>query len=236
MHFSTHYYVLSLSARTNTLFEAFRDSLNTIENQGFPVVAPTPVSGPTSDDQLRDLARAVDERFAHYYALGPMGLFLLGNRDVQCAFETVTAHGNAVVGRIYGDHTATPVSTLGQMVWLVVKEAMSGVLEAAMRELGACVEPGQKAAGLEAVARASNRRAKATLLIENDYHMRGSVCGPSDSPVITPEVDVRETMDDVIDEIIERVLRSGGRVVFTPAGSLRHHDRIVLLTRDTTRS
>ena len=128
MHLSTHYYVLSLSTGANALFEAFRDSLNTIENQGFPVVAPTPVSGPASDDQLRDLARAVDQRFGHYYALGPMGLFLVGNRDVQYAFDRATAHGNAIVGRIYGDHTATPLSTLGQMVWLVVKEAMSGVL------------------------------------------------------------------------------------------------------------
>lgn len=233
MHLSTHYYVLSLSTGANALFEAFRDSLNTIENQGFPVVAPTPVSGRASDDQLRDLARAVDERFAHYYALGPMGLFLVGNRDVQCAFDTATAHGNAIVGRIYGDHTGTPASTLGQMVWLVVKEAMSGVLEAAMRELATCAEPEQKAAGLEAVVRASDRGAQATLLIEDDYHVRGSVYGPSDSPVITPEPDVRETMDDVVDEVVERVLQRGGRVVFTPKGSLSLHDRIVLLMPET---
>jgi hypothetical protein len=225
-----------LSARTNALFEAFRDSLNTVQNQGFPVVAPAAVTGPASDDQLRDLARAVDERFAHYYALGPMGLFLVGNRDMQDAFDTATAHGAAIVGRIYGDHSATPIGVLGQMVWLVVKETMSGVLDAAMRELRACAQPGQKAAGLEAVARASNRRAQATLLIEDDYHMRGSVGGPPDSPVITPEVDVRATMDDVVDEVIERVLQSGGRVVFTPTGSLSHHDRIVLLTPGTTRS
>jgi hypothetical protein len=220
----------------NALFEAFRDSLISVVNQGFPLMAPATISGPSGDDRLQDLARAVDQHFAHYYELGPMGLVLVGSDEMQSAFQTVTLHGGAVIGRIYGDQTATSVSALGQMVWPVVKEAMSGVLDAAMRELGARVEPGQRAEGLDAVARAASQPAQATLLLEDDYHMRGTVRGTLDSPVITPEVDVRETLDDVVDEVIERVLQSGGRVVFAPPGSLRDHGRIVLLLDDTTRN
>ncbi len=233
MHLSTHYYVLSLSPTENLLFEAFRDSLITIENQGFPVVPPINPSNAGGGDRLRDLARRVDKHFSHYYALDPLGLVLVGDRNMQSAFDTVTAHSFAVVGRIYGDNTTTPVSALGQMVWPVVKERMSGVLEAAMRNLGASEAKGRTVAGLKAVARAASRGSKATLLIEDDYHVRGSVCGPDDAPVISPEVDVRKTLDDIVDEIIEAVLRSDGRVVFAPPGSLSSHERIVLLPGDT---
>lgn len=55
MPFSTHYYVLSLGTRTSTLFEAFRDALISVENQGFPVVAPGVTSRPADRDQLSSL-------------------------------------------------------------------------------------------------------------------------------------------------------------------------------------
>lgn len=229
MQVSTHYYVLSLSSRTNTLFEAFRDSLITVENQGFPVVAPPWTSDSRDGDQLRDLARTVDERFAHYYTLDPLGLVVVGEEEMQSAFSSVTAHGTAVIGRVDGDHTTTSARALGQMVWPVVKEAMSGVLDMAMRGLEASSGRGWMTSGLEAVARAVSRGARATLLVEDDYRIRGSLGGVNESPVISPDVDVREAIDDAVDAVIERVLQSGGNVVFAPSGSLSDRNRIVLL-------
>jgi len=211
------------------LFEAFRDSLITIENQGFPVVASSLASELTGDDRLRALARAVDTCFDHYYAVDPLGLMLVGEEEMQAAFLSVTVHGAAVIGRIEGDHTATPVRDLGQIVWPVVKEAMSGAMDKAMRDLEEFLERGWTASGLEAVARVAHRRAGATLLVEDDYHVRGSVGGSGESPVISSSVDVREPIDDAVDAVIEMVLKSDGNVVFTPADSLRDHNRIVLL-------
>jgi hypothetical protein len=58
---------------------------------------------------------------------------VVGAPEMQVAFSSVTAHGAAVVGRIEGDHTTTSARDLGQIVWPVVKEAMSGVLGRTMR-------------------------------------------------------------------------------------------------------
>jgi sugar/nucleoside kinase (ribokinase family) len=44
-------------------------------------------------------------------------------------------------------------------------------------------------------------------------------------------VDVRDALDDAVDAVIERALAGGGRVVFTPNGSLAAWDRIALLPR-----
>jgi hypothetical protein len=229
---STHYYVLSLGVKTNTLFEAFRDSLIDVENKGFPVEGPAWTPESVDHDRLRELARTIDECFDHHYVHDPLRLVVVGEKDMQSAFSSVTAHGTAVIGRIEGDHTATPARDLGQIVWPVVREAMSGVLDKALQDLEASAGREQITSGLEAVVRLVNRGVRGTLLVEKDYHIRGSIGGTNESPVISPDVDVRETFDDAVDAVIEKVLESGGNVLFTTSGSLSDWNRIVLLPRD----
>jgi hypothetical protein len=226
---STHYYVLSLGAKTNRLFEAFRDALIEVENQGFPVTAPSSTSNFLDRDQLRELARIVDKCFVHYYMLDPLRLVVVGAREMQSALSSVTAHGTAVIARIEVDHTATHARDLGQIVWPVVKRAISGVRGRALGDLEASEGRGQMATGLEAVALELNKGLRATLLVEDDYHLRGSVGRTGQSPVVSPDVDVRDSLDDAVDVVIERVLESGGNVVFAPGGSLSDWNRIVLL-------
>ncbi len=235
MSLSTHYYVLSLGAETSTLFEAFRESLIDIENQGFPVVNPARASAFVSAGELQKLARRIDECFGHYYLVEPLKLVVVGEQEMQSAFSSVTEYGAAVVGRIEGDHTATPARDLGQIVWPVVREAMSGALEKAMRDVETAQGRAGMVTGLEAVARRANIGVRATLLVEENYHLRGSIGGVGgtyQSPVVSTDVDVRDAMDDAVDVVIEKVLASGGHVVFTPNGYLIDRDRIVLLPRD----
>lgn len=232
MALSTHYYVLSLGARTNVLFEAFRDTLIDVENQGFPVTSPARVSAPADTDALRDLSRDVDRSFGHHYSAEPLRVVVVGCEEMQSAFSSVTAHGDAVVARVTGDFTATAVRDLGRIVWGVVKEAMSGALDAAMRDLSALGETGRAASGLDAVAGRADSGANSTLLVEDGYHVRGSLGGTTRSPVVLTEVDVRESMDDAVDAVIERLLLTGANVVFAPDGTLDKWDRIVLLLRD----
>jgi hypothetical protein len=214
------------------LYEAFRDLLITIENQGFPLKTPAPPTDSINTvnlNQLRKLARTVDEHFAHYYKLDPLHLVVVGDKEMQSAFGSVTAHGAAVIGSVEGDHSATPTRELGQIVWPVVKAALSGVLERAMHDLDDSAGNGQLVSGLESVARVAGKGVRGTLLVEDDYRMRGRVGEECESQIISTDVDVREVIDDAVDAVIETVLESGGHVVFTPSGSLRHWNRIVLL-------
>jgi hypothetical protein len=228
---STHYFVLSLGAKTSKLFEAFRDSLIDVENQGFPVVAPAGTSDPPGHDQLQELARSVDECFGHYYTAEPLKLIVVGEKELQSAFSSVSAYKSAVIGRIEGDHTATPARDLGQIVWSLVKEAMSGFQDKTMRDLEASTLRGRTTSGLEAVARLVIKGVQATLLVEDGYHVKGSIVEADQLPVLSPDIDVREVIDDAVDAVIEKVLESGGDVVFTPTGSLSDRNRIVLLLR-----
>lgn len=229
---STHYYVLSLGSGTCSLFEAFRDLLIEVENRGFPVVtAVAGTSGASGDERLWKVALAVDECFSRYYLPEPLALVLVGDKDIRDAFLSVTEHRDAVIGQVEGGHIATSTRDLGQIVWPVVKERLSGALRDAMRELEIREENGDSVSGIEAVARSVKTGKRGTLLVEDDYRLRGSVGKTDLSPIISPDVDVRDVMDDAVDVIIDEVLESGGNVIFAPNGSLAGRDRIVLFSR-----
>lgn len=236
MLLSPHYYVLSLGARRATLFEAFRDDLIDVENQGFPVEASARDPAPGDEDPMRALVRVADHCLGHYYRNDPLGLVITGERELHSAFRSVTAHGRAVIGTVEGDHTSTPSRDLGQIVWPVVKEAMSGVLEDAMRDLASSAADGQLVCGLEDVAEQVNRGLGGVLLVEEGFHVTGRVGRPGEIPAVAPDVDVRDATDDAVDAVIARTLESGGRVVFAPRDSLADSERIVLVLRDVERS
>ena len=101
-----------------------------------------------------------------------------------------------------------------------------------MRDLHEFAERRRVFSGLEAVAAATDGQRRPTLLVEDDYHVRGSIVDITRPPFIIPEVDVRATLDDVVDVVIERVLGLDGDVIFVPPGSLDDWNRIVLLQKD----
>jgi len=224
---STHYYVLSLATGTSLLFEAFRDFLIELENRGFPIVGSQEGTGSLGDSELRKLAHTIDSSFGQHHALDPLKVVVVGERRMIDAFSSVTAHEHAVIGYVEGDPSRTSGRDLGQIVWPVVREAMSGVVDAAMRDLQAHAARGTITSGLDAVARQVTKGVRTTLLVEEDYRMKGSLAGIGESPIISPEVDVRNAIDDAIDAVIEKALEGGGHVVFTPSGSLRKQRRIV---------
>jgi hypothetical protein len=232
---STHYYVISLSSQTTALFEAFRDTLIDIQNGGFPVVASISTTGPLEkigkEEQLHKFLQIVDEHFGHYYQMEPMLVVVTGEKELQAAFNSVTAHRRAIVGRIEGDFTGTSLRDLGKIVWPLVKEAMSGLGERALRDLEISGDA-RKTNGLEAVARRVQEAVGATLMVEEDYHVRGHISEAGGPATVLPNVDVRDEIDDVVDMVIEKVMETGGNVVFVPDGSLSKLGRIVLLLRE----
>lgn len=236
MHLSTHYYIISLSERSNVLFEAFRDTIIDIRNGGFPVEVSPQLRG-TSDAadreaRLRKVSRITDRLFGECYKHDPLGLVVTGERDMLDIFNSVTAYGDIVIGHIEGDFSSTSLHDLGKIVWPIVREALSGLLDETMHDLEIATKAGRTVCGLAAVSQLEMAGEKATLVVENDYHIRGSIQKTAQSLEISQDVDVMQEIDDAIDAIIERVLESGGNVVFAPSGSLNRLERIVLLRHD----
>lgn len=239
MNLSTHYYVISLSEQSNALFEAFRDTIIDIRNGGFPVEVSPQIRGATDsidqEERLREVLRIVDRYFGDCYQHDPLQLVIVGEKNIQDIFFSVTAHRNVIVGRVEGDYSSTSLHDLGKIVWPVVREAVSGLLGDVMRDLEIATKAHRTVHGLAAVSQSLLEGIRGTLLVEDDYHIRGSIQITPQSLEISQDVDVMEEIDDAVDVVIEKVLESGGNVVFAPNGSLNKLERIVLLLRDSDR-
>jgi hypothetical protein len=233
MRLSIRYYVLSLGDKTNRLFEAFRDQLIDIQNSGFPYhdsrneVAPD-VEG-SGESLLRDFVGETDLHFAHYYARDPLGVVVVGGRNNLSMFKSLTVHGRETIGTVEGDYEDTSLRDLGLIVWPVVKAAMAGTQEKALRDLSAAESEDRVVSGLEAVGRRSPGGKGSTLFVEEDYRLKGSISEVDGTMVVSTEVDLSEVLNDVVDIVIDDVLGSGGSVVFVEGGSLAGRERIALI-------
>jgi len=235
MQMSIHYYVLSLSEKKSRLYEGFRDKLIDIQNTNFPFKSSinnkNPVKPASKDAQLREFIRKTDQHFDHYYEQDPLRLVVVGKMKNLAIFESFKTRQNILIGTVEGDYTQTSPHDLGKIVWSLVKEAIAGSNKNAMLDLTAAASEKKIISGIEAVGQSVETEPGSTLYVEEDYHLKGSIHEIGHSLVFSTRVNLLQVIDDVVDLIIEKVLKMGGNVVFLNSGSLTKLKRIALVLR-----
>jgi len=233
MHFSTHYYVLLLTEKSNKLFEGFRDTLIEIDNEGFTSETfssqSTPVEPSQSAVHLKKIYKEVNQLFIKFYNQDPLGLVLVGEQKNQSIFKSISTHKTEIIKEVEGNYDATSLHDLGQIVWSNVKESLAGTHKKAFQELDAAIRAKKVASGLEQVWQMANSMKETILLVEENYHVKGSIVKTDNSWIISEQFDIREVFDDVVDKIIEKVLEMGGNVIFLDSGSLAEQHQIALI-------
>ena len=233
MHFSVHYYVLLLNEKSNKLFEGFRDTLIEIANGGFPsealVFPPASVESAQIENHLKKLYTEVNHLFVKFYGQDPLGLVLVGEKKNQSIFKSISTHAKQIIREVEGNYNTTSLHDLGQIVWSNVKESLAGTHEKAFQELGAAVSAKKVVSGVEEVWKMAISGSGTILLVEEDYHVKGSLVRIGRSWIISKQVDLREVFDDVVDKVIEKVLEMGGIVIFMENGELAEHRQIALI-------
>ena len=113
------------------------------------------------------------------------------------------------------DASQLSLDELRERAWAVVQprylERLAGLIDA----FAAAQARQQGSADLSDVARAATEGRVATLLLEADRHIPGRIDADTGALVEARLDDPR--IDDMLDDLGERVLRSGGEVVIVPA-------------------
>ncbi|MBN2089770.1 hypothetical protein JW964_09155 [candidate division KSB1 bacterium] len=236
MHFSIHYYVLTLGKTSNKLYEGFRDMLIEIRNDGFPLKFTPNVSSSANlipnEKRLWAFYKKLDHLFTTFYIQDPLGLILIGERRNQSIFRAISPHDKNIIGTLEGNYETTSARDLGQIVWPIIREALSGNRERALRKLNQAVSAHKVVSGLEEVLQSANSGRCSDLLVEENYHLKGSIVETGVSWMILQQVDLREVFDDVVDNVIEKVLKTNGTVIFLENGTLASFKRIALILHE----
>jgi len=233
MQKSIHFYVLVLGETTNRLFEGFRNKLIAIHDENFPVVLFRSTNNSHSmDTSTQDFLQQTHQKFGHYQEQDPLRLVVLGSKSNLRIFRTLMKRQDLLNSMIEGDYTATSPRDLGMIVWPIVKEVIAGANENALSDLAEAVRLNHLIYGIKAVGQSTATETRATLYVEENYHIKGSLHYMDKTAVILKQVDLRTVFDDVVDIVIEKVLKMEGSVIFQPDGSLQKFQKIALIQRD----
>lgn len=236
------YWLLALAESPTRLYLGIHDTLEEVRTGGFPIMHTGPGAteslpelsdkAPYEEARLHHFLERVEAAFAPFARSEPLPLALVGVERAIAHYRAV-APERSVIAQVTGSHDATPVHTLGPLVWRAVEPALATEREQALDALDAAVGAQRVASGLTDVWRHATSGRGDTLLLEEGY--RQAARRDADDDRITllddPDAGDPDALVDAVDDAIERVLAHRGRVVFVPDGALKAHERVALTLR-----
>lgn len=237
------YWTLVLTEKPTRLFEATRDDLIEVQEEGFPLVHEGP-GGEQSlpggfgvrksayrDERHRQFFRQVDSALKPFLIDDPLPLAVVGVDRFLAFFNEVTDHKDAILTTLTGSHSRTSAHRIGQLIWPLMKAELAKQRLQYLADLDRAIGERRFVSTAGEVWRMANQGRGRLLLVEEDFHFparldeSGAHLLPAEDPT-APDV-----IDDAVDEIIETVLSKQGKVVFVENGQLEAHQRIALTLR-----
>ena len=237
MNRGINYYTLSLSAGFVMLFEAHRDSFVEVAEWGFPFVNPfqrgsnLEESTSQKETRLKEFFNTVDKSFSKIHHYHPLDLVLAGVQRNLAYYQDQADLRDILITTIEGNFDHTSAHDLGKIVWPPVKEVMSVKRIKVIKQMEEALGIKKLVSGIEEVWNLAIQNRGQILVVEEDYQ-QPAIIHPADNSVTITEVsDKPGVTDDLVDEIAEKVVSSGGRVIFVDNGTLKKYDRIGLILK-----
>jgi hypothetical protein len=145
-------------------------------------------------------------------------------------YREVTRQADSIVGMLAGNYDQTSPSALGKLVWPVFQAGATLRRTEALVELDRAVSVQRHTSGIDQVWRAAVNGKCRTLLVEKDFKYPADL-SPQGDRLLQYTGQGAASLDDAVDEAIERVLGSGGEVFFYDPGALAVHQKIAAVLR-----
>jgi hypothetical protein len=235
------YRVLVLSHRTR-LYDAWTAVLDEHSARPFPMAHRGPGGASklpggqginrsaVRDEALRTFFRSVDDAVGAVQKANPLPLVVVGVERNLAFYREVTRQGAAVVGMLAGNHDQTPPAALGKLVWPVFEAGATLRRTEALVQLDQAVGAQRHASGIDQVWRAAAGAKCRTLLVEKEFHYPADL-SPEGDRLLPYTGRQAAALDDAVDEVIERVMETGGEVFFYAPGDLDVHQKIAAVLR-----
>jgi hypothetical protein len=248
------YYALMLSEKRIRLFYGQDNGLTEIKGDSFPFEYRekyeynTPSRGSSSalnsqmrsfehdkstleQVRIRDFFRVADDFLADYLVPGSL-LVLMGAEKSLSLFEQATDHKKYIIAKIQGNYEHHSVADLQRMVYESIGNYKRKEWADAVTSFRERVGEGLGVTGIQDIWTVVQEGRGRTLLVEKDFKMPGFVeHNNGHFLALRPTGGSHETMPDAVDELIEKVLTTGGEVIFTDNDALADYNGMALITR-----
>lgn len=234
------YRVLTLSHRAR-LYDAWTTVLEQHLEKPFPLEYRAGSSKKLSRRQLmqrsdareedqRQFFKQVDDALTAIQKQDARPLVIVGVERNLAFFQEVTQNAKAICGMLAGNHDETPVKQLGKLVLPVFEVQGTRLRTAALVALDAAVGKQRHTSGIDQVWRAAVNGKVSKLFVEKDFSYPAELA--EDGMRLLPFTGQGPAnLDDAVDEVIERVMETGGEVFFYGQGDLSVHERIAAVVR-----
>jgi hypothetical protein len=237
MNRGVNYYTLSLSAGFVRLFEAHRDSFIEITEGGFPFVNPfqrgsnLEESTSQKETRLKEFFNIVDKSFTKIYHYHPMKIVLAGVQRNLAFYQEQSGLRNFLITKIEGNFDHTSTHELGKVVWPRVKSVMAEKRHEVIQQLEEAIGTKKMVSGIEEVWNLAIQDRGLILVVEEDYQQSAKINSRDNSIILVEKHNEPGIIDDLVDEISEKVIDTGGRVVFVDNGALYKYNRIGMVLK-----
>lgn len=235
------YRVLVLSQKP-TLYDGWTTVLDEYRGKPFPMVHRGPGGAsklpggqgvnPSAvrDEAHRKFFRSVDDAVDALQKANPLPIVVAGVERNLAFYREVTRQSGAIIGMLAGNYDETSPSALGKLVWPVFQTGATLRKTEALVLLDEAVGAHRHASGIDQVWRAAIGAKCRVLLVEKDFKYPADL-SPEGDRLLPYTGQGAASLDDAVDEVIERVMGTGGEVYFYPADTLAVHQKIATVLR-----
>lgn len=232
-----NYYTISISAGYVRLFEAHRDKFQEITEGGFPFANPfergSNLEESTShrEARLREFFNMVDKTFLQIHHQHPMKLVLAGVEKNISLYREITEINGEIIAAAEGNYDSAAPHEVAEVVWPLVREVMAIKRQQVVSKLDEAISRQRLVSGLEEVWKLASQNRGELLVVEEDFQQAAKINSRLDSITLVNNNSKSGATEDLVDEIAEKVVSTGGRVVFADNGSLNKYDHIALVLK-----
>ena len=232
-----NYYTLSVSAGFVRLFEVHRDKFSEITEGGFPFANPFPrgtnmeESTSWKEYRLKEFFNMVDKSIVQIQNQHPMNMVIAGVEKNIALYRELSAMTDRIMLTIEGNYDNTSPHDLAAIIWPEVKNKMAVKRRQVIKKLDVAIGRKKLVTGIEEVWKLSRQNRGELLVVEEDFQQAAQISSNGNSLTLINDRGIPGSTDDLVDEIAEKVVSTGGSVVFTENGSLEKYNRIAMILK-----
>ncbi|WP_380168874.1 hypothetical protein [Jannaschia sp. R86511] len=241
LHRTPQHLVLCLTSTQARLFQG-ADELRPVHSHRFPLSNDRDRRRSASRPGLATadttaFLRIVDRAFGTYLRLHPAPVVLVGEERVVNEYERLSSHLDRCAGTLRANVTTEPLTRIAERVRPLLHTYLLSRQDEALALLERRLWADRAAVGLPAAWLAARHDRPEMLAVEESLFQAARIGADGDTlDLVNDPHQVRDdpdVVDDIVDELIELVLRRGGWVALVEDGRLAGNGGVALTLKRT---